>query len=112
MKRRMIAAVAALSIISACGQAEEEQPTEATVSEPAPVPLAIRDPEAYKGNIGSAMNEIPESMRGELQRLLACKIQKDVQQGGQKPLNAEMIRTLTAELEANPQAAVDCIASN
>lgn len=101
-----LAGLAALAALSACGSGTE--PTadaNASYVVAKSKPLSERDPVAYKNNVESAMQEIPQAMRPDFQKLLTCTIKKEAAAKQSTPLTAQKVRDLTAQLKADPTAA-------
>lgn len=102
--------VASMLALSACGEGSnaDAPPVANTVQVAKPKPLSQTDPEAYHDNLESAMKEVPASMRIDFQNLLTCTVRKEAALGAAKPLTAERVRQMTAQIKADPAAVTNC----
>lgn len=105
---RSFVTTAALAIaLAACGgKPPEEAPKTAPVEKVKT--LEERDPQAYKDNIGSAMNEVPEAYRAEFSRALSCTLSTGGDDGKRGVLTAALVREVTAKIKAGQTADTIC----
>ncbi len=108
--KRVVTGIALALMIGACGSRDDRDAGEVAPvrRQESPVPLAERDPVAYRGNVGSAMSEVPPSMQQQFQRLLACTIQKGAKSGKPVVVNADLTRALVAKIKSDRNALLGC----
>jgi hypothetical protein len=95
-----IAAIAAAILLAGCGGDADPTPSNATAPVVKPKPLSVVDPQAYKADPSTAMREVPEGMRQDVQRAIVCHVDRQRTEGGVKPLDAETIRVITESIKA------------
>lgn len=113
MRSALAALACAAAALTGCGQgaptAETEQAGVDKGREQAPpAPLRERDPEAYKGNAGSVMSQIPAEKRERFRRLLECRVKRDSEAGRTVVVDATLLRGVLLQLERNPKAMLGC----
>lgn len=94
-----LAAIAAATLLAGCGGDADAPANNATAqAAPKPKPLSVTDPEAYKGDPSTAMREVPEASRQDIQRLIVCRVNRAREEGKPIALDADVIRDLTEKL--------------
>lgn len=116
---KMTAAAVALLMLCSCGSNQDAdaggakktdvaaQKTAAAPKE-APVPLKDRDPEAYKGNLGSVMASVPEDRRADFQALLTCTMKQNAKRGRPAVLNAKIASDVLLKVMKDNRALEGC----
>ena len=108
----LVVAVLALTA-GACGRTPDGRTQDGSATAPVrkagrPETLAQRDPQAYRDNVGSAMAEAPESLRGDLRQAIGCTLQQAQAAGAPRALDAGLIRDIVARLKGGSSAAQIC----
>lgn len=100
--------------LSACGGSDEpDQTGNAAVAmkkERPDVPISMkeRDPEAYRGNVGSVMSRVPPEKQEDFKKLMACKVKQAADAGKPVVVDAKYLSDLLAKLEGDPDALLGC----
>ena len=107
-------ALVALALgLSACGGSDEAVPanvqTAAKKERPdVPIPMKERDPEAYRGNVGSVMSMVPPEKQEEFKKLMSCKVRQAAAAGKPVIVNTAFLAGLLRDLKTNPDALLGC----
>lgn len=121
MKRNMMIAFAASLLVAACSSADEKVADETAAAQPAPTAPKAKAPAAngpktdaqikleqtrVQQTVEQAMADIPPELREKHQAAFSCVIEKNnkLPAGQQKDIGVDTIRTITAQLKANPAA--------
>jgi len=94
------AALAATMLTAACGSEPESAPVADARQAPKPKPLSQVDPQAYKADPSTAMREVPEAMRRDVQSAIVCRVNRQRSEGAVAPLDAEAIRKITESIQS------------
>jgi hypothetical protein len=109
---RTVLAGLLLSLAACGGQADE---TQAAAEAPAkkerpdvPVSLKERDPEAYRGNVGSVMSQVPPEKQEDFKKLMACKVKQAAAAGRPVVVDTAFSAQLLLKLNTDPDALLGC----
>jgi len=73
-----------------------------------PVSLKERDPEAYRGNVGSVMSQVPPEKQEDFKKLMACKVQQGAAAGKPVIVDTAFLTQLLAKLNTDSDALLGC----
>lgn len=100
--------------LSACGGSDGADPASnaaaVTKKERPDVPISMkeRDPEAYRGNVGSVMSRVPPEKQEDFKKLMACKVKQAAAAGKPVVVDAKYLSDLLARLNNDPDALLGC----
>lgn len=109
MHRKLLIAVAATLVLAGCSNKPDEPPAPKQEVAKAKT-LEEIDPEAYHGNIESAMAEISPDQMANFQKVFLCEMKKNNLSPNPRPIDADYIRALAAHVKANPTVGQNCAA--
>ncbi len=94
------AALAATMLTAACGSESAAPAVVDAKQAPKPKPISQVDPQAYKADPSTAMREVPEAMRRDVQSAIVCRVNRQKSEGTVTPLDADVIRRINEAIKA------------
>lgn len=100
--------------LSACGgsddTAQSGNAAVAAAKEKPDIPVSMkdRDPEAYRGNVGSVMSRVPPERQEDFKRLMACRVRQAAAEGKPVVVDAKYLSELLVKLNNDPDALLGC----
>lgn len=94
------ASLVAAVLLAGCGAEPEVPSGNQTAVVTKAKPLSQVDPQAYQRDPSTAMRQVPETMRANVQKAIVCRVNRQKQEGTVASLDAETIRKITQTINS------------